>query len=312
MNARAELALAAVYPLRWCAARLARRNPLRLASVQLLRRIGRRLRYAETRPHVVPLDAPGLRFAAGDSMVTDAIFWFGARGYEGVLCDVWRRLAARSHSILEIGGNIGFYTVLGAVANPGARYRVVEPNPEVAAVLRGNLALNGLTQVELIQAAAIPGALRETVRLGVPDDERGVPVGSYLMHGTEGIDRPARRTIDCDGLPMRELLDGTDLVKIDAEGIEHALLDSAAEQIVAQRPVIVVEVLPESVKLGALIRGLAQRAGYHIYAVPGWGSDAVVRFAAAAFDPALLPRFHSKDVILSPQPLDWPARDAGK
>jgi len=298
-----------LYPLRWCAARLGRHNPLRIASVQVLRRLARRLRPAEMVQVVEPLDAPGLRFAAGDSMVTDAVFWFGTRGYEGVLYDLWRLLAAQAGGILEIGGNIGFYTAVGARENPRAHYRVVEPNPDVAAILRGNLALNGLDRVELIEAAAIPGTERATVRLAVPDDERGVPVGSYLQQGTEGIDRPARRSIECQGLPMRELLAGADLVKIDAEGIEHALLESAAEQIVVQRPTIVVEVLPDSTRLGTLLGELAVRAGYRLYAVPGWGSDELVRFAPSAFDPALLPRCNSKDVILSPRALAWASRE---
>jgi hypothetical protein len=72
---------------------------------------------------------------------------------------------------------------------------------------------------------------------------------------------------------------------------------------VAERPTLVIEVLPEAVQLGELLAGLAVRGGYGIYVVPGFGSDTIVRIDPGAFTSATPQRHHSKDVILSMLPV---------
>ena len=112
-------------------------HPARIAATLVLRRAARANRHhlARQLTEIRPLDAPTLSFESVDSMVMDAVFWFGVRGYEGIVARVWTALCHQSHSILEIGGNVGLFTVIGAQAAQGA-YTVVEPVPVVAATLR--------------------------------------------------------------------------------------------------------------------------------------------------------------------------------
>ena len=300
--------LSLLYPMRWCVTHLSRWNPLRIGSGMILRRMIARVPYQATMTTIVPLDAPDLRLSCSDSMVEDSVFWFGVRGYEGVLYDLWLLLARQSESILEIGGNVGFYSLAGARANPQARYRVLEPHPHVGSVLRRNLDINGLIHVELIHAAAIPDRTPHRVYLNVPDEGRSVPVGSHLVDDVKGINRSTKETIACNGVPILDLLAGVDLVKIDAEGIEYALIAASFDVLVIQRPVLVVEVLPEATQLTDVLRALAEAAGYRIYVVPGWGSDQLVEVSARKFEPTLLPSLNSKDVILTTKALAWKSR----
>jgi hypothetical protein len=129
---------------------------------------------AALRPEIRPLDAPPFVFRSVDSMVVDAVYWFGVKGYEGRVADVWAALCRRACAVLEIGGNVGLFTVIGAHASDGP-YTVVEPVPAIARVLRDNLARNGVSRVEVLQAAAIPGTERVEVTLSIPNKGRGAP-----------------------------------------------------------------------------------------------------------------------------------------
>jgi FkbM family methyltransferase len=249
-------------------------------------------------PDVRPLDAPQLVFRSVDSMVMDAVYWFGVKGYEGRVADVWVALCSRAGAVLEIGGNVGLFTVIGAHACV-APYTVVEPVPAIAAVLHDNLARNGLTRVEILQAAAIPGTVPTEVTLNIPDEGRSAPVGSHLTEGVEVQGRSSRQRIRVMGRPFRDLIAGRDLVKIDAEGIEAKLLESARDIILAERPTLLIEILPSATQLAALVTEFARAAGYAIHILPEWGSDTVVTVAADAFTAALPARFNSKDIVLS-------------
>ena len=300
-----SLPLAGYYPLRRVVLGLPRRHPVRIVATVVLRRAARayRHRLAGQIDEIRPLDAPALSFEAVDSMVMDAIYWFGVRGYEGTVARVWTALCQQSRSVLEVGGNVGLFTVIGARAASGS-YTVVEPMPMVAATLRANLARNGLTKVELLQAAAIPGAEGRDVTLNVPAEDWGMPVGAHLMDGVEVSGRSSRTQVTVPGLPIRRLAEKRDLIKIDAEGIEAALLADLRGLLLEQRPTLLIEVLPEAERLGALLAALASDAGYQIHILPEWGSDRVATVPAASFNSGLPHRYNSKDVVLSVGPLD--------
>lgn len=296
--------LARYRPLRQAVLDLPRRHPVRIAATAVLRRAARawRHRLAGQLDEIRPLDAPTLSFEAVDSMVMDAVYWFGVRGYEGTVARVWTALCRQSQSVLEVGGNVGLFTVIGAAASPGS-YTVVEPVPMVAATLRANLARNGLTKVEVLQGAAIPGAEGRDMTLNVPAEDWGVPVGAHLLDGVEVAGRSSRAQVTVPGLPIRRLAEGRDLIKIDAEGIEAALLDELRGLLLERRPTLVIEVLPEAERLGALLGALASDAGYQIHVLPEWGSDQVVTVPAASFNAGVPGRYNSKDVVLSVDPL---------
>ena len=295
-----RLPMGLFWPCRAAAVRLPRGNPIRSAAVLTLKRVARawRHRLAERLTEIRPLDAPRFSFAPSDSMVMEAVHWFGAEGYEGRVGDVWAFLCREAGSVLEIGGNVGFFTVLGGAACRG-RYTVVEPVPEVASVLRANLARNGLAKVEVLEAAAIPGPVARDVVLNIPDEGRAAPVGAHLTEGVEVSGRGTMREARVPGVPIADLAAGRDLIKIDAEGIEAELLAVLRPMLVASRPDLIVEVWPEAERLAALLAALAREAGYTIHVLPEYGSDTIARVAPEDFDAATPGRYRSKDVLLS-------------
>jgi FkbM family methyltransferase len=294
--------IASYRPLRQAILSKPRRHPARIASTLVLKRAAAAYRHhlAEQMEAVVPLDMPDLSFTPTDSMVMDEVFWFGVRGYEGVVARTWVALCARASSVLEVGGNVGLFAVIGGRATAGA-YTVVEPVPAIAAILRGNLARNGVDRVEVLEAAAVPGPARP-VRLNIPDERHALPVGAHLDEGSEVSGRSSRTVLEVRGVPIAELAEGRDLIKIDAEGIEAALLSEIRPMLAARRPTLLIEVLPDSARLGALLREIAVDCGYGIYALPEYGRDDVVAIDPAAFSSASPAGFNAKDVVLSVGP----------
>jgi FkbM family methyltransferase len=271
---------------------------LRSVAVLAIRPFATRSQWLRGLDLVRPMDRPQLTFAASDSMVMRAVYWYGVQGYEGILSTLWERLSARSSSILEVGGNVGLYAVLGGSFAQG-RYTVLEPLPQVAEQVRINLGLNNIRGVEVLQAAAIPMLEEQLVQLNVPEEAAGMPVGAHLVVGSEVNRRSTDQILSVQGLPFARLAKDRDLIKIDAEGIEAALLESAADEIERARPTLVIEVLPEATHLAELLGTLARRIGYRLYAVPAYGSDELVRLDPGAFDSHVPAMHRSKDVILT-------------
>jgi FkbM family methyltransferase len=200
--------------------------------------------------------------------------------------------------VLEIGGNVGVFTVVGGSVATGA-YSVVEPVPRVADTLRRNLQRNNITTVRVLQAAAVPGATPQDVVLNLPDEGRDMPVGAHLVHNVEVEFRASHSLITVEGLPVCDLARGCDVIKIDAEGIEAALLADIRAMLVETRPALLIEVLPEAEILGAFLASLAAEAGYLIHILPEYGSDTIVTVPPERFTSRVPREYNSKDVVLS-------------
>ena len=218
------------------------------------------------------LDNPDLVFGAADSQVLGQLYWWGGEaGWEPELLPWWLAFCREARSVLELGANVGYFTVQGGRAvGPGARYVAVEPHPVSAEVCRANLARNGVTSVEVVVAAAVAEQGVTSVPLLVPADQQATPTIAYLPADTElpaDLARGAVPVADVPAVDVRRLLDGVDLLKLDVEGQEHALLAAAREHLRAHRPALFVEVLPGTPRLRALLADLCTSDGYRCYAL---------------------------------------------
>jgi FkbM family methyltransferase len=254
-------------------------------------------------------DNQELRFVNAESLVLHRLYWFGERGWEPQLLPWWRRFCGRASAVLELGANVGYFSVQGARAGPQARYVAVEPYPASARVCRANLELNRVDSVELVTAAAVAHPEVPAVELHVPCDQLATPTVAFVGADTElpePMSRHVTRTISVPAVDVRSLLAGVDLLKLDVEGQEHALLAAGRDHLRARRPTVFVEVLPGTARLRRLLADLCREDGFHCY-VPH--ADALVRLGIPDILGArLLDRYGGQDVILSPEPhLDrWP------
>lgn len=164
----------------------------------------------------------------------------------------WRvldQLLRPGKDAIEVGANIGAHSV--AIARKldgfGRRLMVIEPQPVVFQNLCANLALNGLLNV-LAENAAVSNT-SGNLRFVVPDYRRpGSNFGAVTMRAddctpnddsADGVTFQRVRCVRLDDLAPEDFNVG--LIKIDVEGFELQVLESAVKTIERHRPVLYVE-----------------------------------------------------------------------
>jgi len=222
---------------------------------------------------------PQLRMVPTDSYIANHLFWLGIDGYEAGEPGWWASLVSSHRSALEIGANIGLYTLVGASAAPSTRYRAVEPNLASFEVLGRNVALNGLEHVELVHAAVVGDRTADTVTLRFPDRDRYTASAGAFVDGAVDLTTSAGRAVEVPAMSIGELIDGVDLVKLDIEGLETEVLGAVRPWIVETAPTIVVEARDEAPTVRAFIDQLLRDVPYDCYAVSGGRSVPVARRA---------------------------------
>lgn len=197
------------------------------------------------------------------------------------------RLVTPGMTVVDVGANYGYYTLLFADAvGPGGRVIAVEPVPDTAAALTENITLNGFAgRCELVAKAlgACPeGTARMHVPFGEPKNAAVVPVDR------EGGIEVATTSLDAIG----ERLQRCDLVKIDAEGAEVDIVDGMSRLAARCGPAVLIEFnaarYPDPQRFLLRLREM-------------FGAPALVTFdgtAQAVDDPALLGECVGEDRLL--------------
>lgn len=132
-------------------------------------------------------------------------------------------------TVWDVGANAGLYTLASARA-VGAAGRVVafEPMPRNLQFLRRHIVLNGLTNVEVCDAAVSDA--EGVVRMAdgdSPSEFHVAPDGAWLI-----------RAVTLDGWRAGDPRRAPDLVKIDVEGAEGAVLRGGARLFAELRPTV--------------------------------------------------------------------------
>jgi FkbM family methyltransferase len=140
---------------------------------------------------------------------------------------VLRSIVRPGMHILEIGANVGVFTLLMA-HRTGTNGSVLsfECDPDLAQIVRDNLEINGLANIGTVDERAVSDHIG-TMRFFSAVHHRG---NGTLIEGLEQIPRmnAERREIEVQSTTIDEILKernrSFDLVKIDAEGAETAIL----------------------------------------------------------------------------------------
>jgi FkbM family methyltransferase len=205
----------------------------------------------------------GTRFEGTLSgLVQRRLFHFGV--FEPNLSDwMWRTLS-EGDVMVDVGANVGYFTLLAARAvGPRGAVVAVEAAPSTFAALEANVARNGAANVRTLNVAA--NDRDDTLPIyTIPGEEHAGGASLARAVGPQEAIVAARPL--CDLLTADEIA-RVRVIKVDVEGAEAAVIRGLLPALDRMRPdvEIVVEVLPET---KAAVEALFAQAGFHSRALP--------------------------------------------
>jgi FkbM family methyltransferase len=174
---------------------------------------------------------------AGDAAIGSRMLRRGA--YQPHLTGLLRKVLAPGMTFVDVGANIGYFSLLAArlVGETGAVV-AIEPGERNGVLLHGSVVRNRLRNVTLHPYAV--SDRRETL-VYLPQGSNGTVAG---LAGAGEVP-PGARLVPATTLDdLVAGLDRVDVVKIDVEGAEGRVLRGAAATVARHRPLVVSEFSP--------------------------------------------------------------------
>ena len=238
------------------------------ASSQLAYSINKGLRgpVKSGTPRYMDADVLGLRLrllSRGNYCETTALF--APQFYDPIEMN-WLRQALTDESVfVDVGGNVGLYSLIAAKHNPSAQVVTIEPETSLLERMQFNAESNNLK----IHAANT--ALSDYEGTGLLDTDRGQS-GQNQLVGTEAVsaqvtaEDSGKREVKVTTLPqLCQSLDikHIDIMKIDIEGHEHRVLQHFVEH--APKELFPTRIIIEHVHdVNGTVDMLEKRAGYRV------------------------------------------------
>lgn len=185
------------------------------------------------------LDGDSFEYASvADDSIGRALYWRGIDGWETETINLYCRLAKQSKVIVDVGANVGVYTLIACAVNQQARVYAFEPVPHIYEHLTNNVHLNQWQNRCILKDIAVSNQ-SGMAQFHVPHGT--IPTSASLspdgFRGTDGF--LINVTVDTlDNVCHNEFID---LVKIDVEGFEDAVLLGMRGILQRSSPNIIVE-----------------------------------------------------------------------
>ena len=198
------------------------------------------------------------------SQIENEVFWSGLFGrWEGASMRVWVRAARHAQVILDVGANTGLYSLAANGVAPLASVVAFEPVERIRERLRANVDLNRF------DLPIFPAAVSDRDGLGIMLDTGEEHELSATLDETGAVlaGRPYKEVsvpvMRLDTLISAGTIRPPDLIKIDVEGHEAAVLRGMMNQLEGRRPALLIEVLSSAA--ADEVDRLTRPFGYVIY-----------------------------------------------
>jgi FkbM family methyltransferase len=198
---------------------------------------------------LVSIDELGLRYKVPTGALIGRLLRQNGMYEEHVINWITERYKADSGgTFIDVGGNLGWYSCLFAkIAGQAGRVFSFEPEPNNAALLKENLALNGFRNAEVFQSAVAdtPGSL--TLHLA----HKSNPGAHSLIAGDYSAGEIKVPVVALDDTLLSRIDGRVRLMKIDVEGFEAPALKGAAK-LLERTDAVILEYSPEFIRRGGM------------------------------------------------------------
>ena len=193
-------------------------------------------------------------------------------GFETGMTELFIRLVRQSDTFLDVGANIGYYSLLAAAVNPEVRVVGFEPVPSPHHYFKSSITLNGFDTVTAEQLAV--SNEESEVEFYFSKNAKFIDIEKHHLTSTGSLNKEQAdrtdllelvrvRSVTLDGYIAENKLPRIDLVKLDTEATEHLVLAGAPRMLTEDKPLIFCEVLPGKVEQE--IEATFKQHGYFLY-----------------------------------------------
>ena len=214
-------------------------------------------------------DTPFRLYSACDDFTVDELYY----GYysENTELKLFVHFAREASCILDVGANVGLYSVLSGAANPDAQVIAFEPHPTNVSRIKKNIGVNNLKNVHIIGKAV--GAEDKAIELTVPDDMRITRIASTDSSFSRQFhsDELTYTTIEVDCTTLDSYIANyqpadVELVKIDVENFEMEVFKGASSLFESFAPIVFCEIHMNEEREG-FFTAFLEKYDYQMYAL---------------------------------------------
>jgi FkbM family methyltransferase len=244
-----------------------------LNRVQHSSSLGRRLVEAATRPiryrdlRVLRGRMAGVRINLGGSFVR-----YLTGDAEPEVQEALAELLKPGQTVYDVGANIGFFTILcSRLVGPSGRVYAFEPIPRNLATLKRNIALNGLTNVVVVEMALSSSSGTAEMFVSPWSAFHSLNVEGASKQDNHGPDAGeiVVQTVTLDEFVRDDGVHAPDLVKIDVEGAELIVLAGMRETLRTLKPLVLCELHDTNAAYAEFVESI----GYGVRLVDEDGDD---------------------------------------
>jgi FkbM family methyltransferase len=204
--------------------------------------------------------------------VSRLLFWEGIQGYDYPVIKIFSQIVKQSEVFIDIGANIGYYSILAAALNPKLRALAFEPSPGAFIFLSENIELNHLKNISPYKLALTNTEGKLTFyqhsNPKVKNLQEQLGGSSSLVLDEENKDQFQSIEVDATTLSQfvqKNQINTIDIIKIDTEATEHLVIEGGFDVLEKFKPIIICEVLKN--KIEKELETIFNRLGYKYFFV---------------------------------------------
>ena len=176
----------------------------------------------------------------GNDHIASLLYWGGINAYESSTVHIFIKLLKYTNTVFDVGANTGLYALIAAVDDPRRKVYAFEPVPRIFNYLKKNVEINKLNNLRTEPSAVTN--YDGNIALYVPSD--AIPSSASTLHGfRDASEVISDRALTIDSFVAMNNIPKVDLIKIDTEATEHAVIEGARNIMKRDKPVIICEVL---------------------------------------------------------------------
>lgn len=203
------------------------------------------------------------------SYLTQLLFWNGYKSFE--YSEIFEKLSKNVTNFLDIGSNIGYYSLLAVKANPKIKAYAFEPAIGPKYFLNENIKLNEFENNIIALNVALSNEIGTIDFYEVENVKYKYLKYNLAGEGNAGTKKTSRNFIKntVRATTLAQFVDSQnlsqiDLIKIDTEGTEFEILMSGQLEIKKYEPIVICETLFNTIE-GKLEDFFADLGDYEFY-----------------------------------------------